>query len=312
MKLSFIARVATITALSGCFIVGLPGCGSKASQEEEPKVEQATDEPADDRATFESDGLSLKYDSSWENFGAALAPDGKDAKVYMQIYADGRTSSIDALAQTRGTDSDFGHTQDFKIINSWTIDGGTSVIHYDYTRDSGELISYVLGNNEEAGCGFLVSCIRGNADDPDIDDQTFNSLIKSIEYDPSGSDHAKAQKEAEEERAEIGAEAVGDNTANAPKTSAQASAKGKAKSYLNIMPFSKKGLVGQLTFDGFAKEDAEWGVEHCGADWSEQATRMATAHVGNNTYTHDELIDQLLSDGFTQEQAEHGVQSVGL
>ena len=35
--------------------------------------------------------------------------------------------------------------------------------------------------------------------------------------------------------------------------------------------FSRKGLIEQLEYEGFSNDDATYAVDHCGADWNEQA-----------------------------------------
>jgi len=43
----------------------------------------------------------------------------------------------------------------------------------------------------------------------------------------------------------------------------------KAKSYLEIIPFSRQGLIDQLEYDGFTYSQAVYGVDHCGVIWDE-------------------------------------------
>ncbi len=38
----------------------------------------------------------------------------------------------------------------------------------------------------------------------------------------------------------------------------------KAQSYLDFMSFSRKGLIEQLVYEGFTKEQAEYGVKAVG------------------------------------------------
>ena len=49
-----------------------------------------------------------------------------------------------------------------------------------------------------------------------------------------------------------------------------------AKDYLSYMPFSRQGLIDQLIFEGYTNDEATYGADNCGADWSEQIGR---AHV---------------------------------
>ena len=72
--------------------------------------------------------------------------------------------------------------------------------------------------------------------------------------------------------------------------------------------FSKKGLSGQLKAEGFTKEEREYGVENCGADWKEQAVKHAEQYMETMSFSKDSLIEQLKFDGFTKEEAEYGAE----
>lgn len=85
----------------------------------------------------------------------------------------------------------------------------------------------------------------------------------------------------------------------------------KAKSYLNVSSFSYKGLINQLEYEGFSTEEAEYGVDNCGADWNEQAAKKAQSYMKISSFSKSGLIDQLEFEGFTTEQAEYGVAAVG-
>ncbi len=86
-------------------------------------------------------------------------------------------------------------------------------------------------------------------------------------------------------------------------TTGQKQAYRKAQSYLDMMPFSYKGLIHQLEFEKFSTEDATWAADHCGADWNEQAVKKGESYLDLMGYSYDGLIDQLEFEGFTTEQA---------
>ena len=94
-------------------------------------------------------------------------------------------------------------------------------------------------------------------------------------------------------------------------TMGQKNALGSAESYLEIMPFSHSGLIGQLKYDGYTTEEATYAADNCGADWNEQAAKSAENYLELMSFSRQELIDQLVYDGFTQEQAEYGVTAAG-
>ena len=91
----------------------------------------------------------------------------------------------------------------------------------------------------------------------------------------------------------------------------QKNALGSAESYLEIIPFSHSGLIGQLEYDGYTTEEATYAADNCGADWNEQAAKSAENYLELMSFSRQELIDQLVYDGFTQEQAEYGVTAAG-
>ncbi len=95
------------------------------------------------------------------------------------------------------------------------------------------------------------------------------------------------------------------------ETIGQKNAVAKAKSYLDFMAFSRKGLIGQLEFEKFSHEEAVYGADHCGADWFEQAAKKAESYLDIMAFSRDGLIEQLEFEGFTHEEAVYGVESVG-
>jgi hypothetical protein len=86
----------------------------------------------------------------------------------------------------------------------------------------------------------------------------------------------------------------------------QRNALARAKSYLDLMAFSKQGLKDQLVFDGFSNSDAQFAVDHCGANWYEQAARSAREYA-KYAYSRNDLIEQLVYIKFTNDQAVYGV-----
>lgn len=90
-------------------------------------------------------------------------------------------------------------------------------------------------------------------------------------------------------------------------TDTQRNALRAAENYLDSMPMSKQGLIGQLEFDKFSREDSEWAVAHLKVDWNKQAERAGVQYVNTTGYSYEGLVDQLIQgDQFTRAQAEHG------
>lgn len=78
----------------------------------------------------------------------------------------------------------------------------------------------------------------------------------------------------------------------------------QAKLYIKYTPFSRPGLIKQLMHGaGFTREEANYAVDNCEADWEEQAELSAENYLTFFNIAIDELIDQLEYEGFTREQA---------
>jgi len=95
-------------------------------------------------------------------------------------------------------------------------------------------------------------------------------------------------------------------------TLSQQNAIGAAESYLNYTAFSKSGLVEQLEFEGFSKEDATFAVENIKVDWKEQAVKSGENYLDFSSFSRTGLIEQLEFEGFTTEQATYAVDQIGL
>lgn len=84
-----------------------------------------------------------------------------------------------------------------------------------------------------------------------------------------------------------------------------------AESYLAFTSFSRKGLIEQLEYEGFTKEEATYGADNCGADWNVQAVQSANNYLDFTSFSREGLIEQLEYEGFTSEQAIYGVDNCG-
>lgn len=100
---------------------------------------------------------------------------------------------------------------------------------------------------------------------------------------------------------------------SAPKeTTGQKNARSKAETYLDVIPFSRSGLIKQLNFDGFSNSDASYAVDAITVDWNQQSALKSKSYLDIMAFSRSGLITQLLFDGFTQSQAEYGASTTGL
>ncbi len=85
----------------------------------------------------------------------------------------------------------------------------------------------------------------------------------------------------------------------------------QAKLYLEVMPFSFKGLIEQLEYEGYSYSESVYGATNCGANWYEQAAKSASNYLELMPFSRSDLIDQLEYDGYTHDQAVYGVDRNG-
>ena len=93
-----------------------------------------------------------------------------------------------------------------------------------------------------------------------------------------------------------------------------------AQSYLNFAPFSKQGLIDQLSSeyaDNYPVDVAEFAINQLEkrgeVNWDEQCEKAAKSYLDMMPFSKEELIQQLSSDAgdqYTREQAERAVNKV--
>ena len=85
----------------------------------------------------------------------------------------------------------------------------------------------------------------------------------------------------------------------------------KAKEYLNVMSFSRQGLIEQLEFEGFSNEASVYAVDNITVDWNEQCAKKAEEYLNVMSFSREGLYEQLAFEGFSDEQIQYGLSSVG-
>jgi SOS response regulatory protein OraA/RecX len=108
----------------------------------------------------------------------------------------------------------------------------------------------------------------------------------------------------------IGGGGEGEQQADDGATLGEKNALAKAQSYLRYSAFSQKGLYDQLKYEGFEDSEAEYGVQHCGADWYDQAEKKGQAYLRSQSFSKEGLYKQLVYEGFTTDQARKAVDSI--
>jgi hypothetical protein len=101
-------------------------------------------------------------------------------------------------------------------------------------------------------------------------------------------------------------------------TSGQRNALRSAENYLSFAPFSRQGLIRQLSSeagDGYSVKDATYAADHVKVNWYEQAARAAKNYLEIAPFSRNRMIEQLESsagDNYTHAQAVYGAKKAGL
>lgn len=90
-----------------------------------------------------------------------------------------------------------------------------------------------------------------------------------------------------------------------------------AQDYLNVMAFSRLGLIDQLSSQygaSYPVDVATWAADNAGADWNAQAAKAAQQYLDTMSFSRQGLYDQLTSEyggKFTPDEANAGLAAVG-
>lgn len=109
-----------------------------------------------------------------------------------------------------------------------------------------------------------------------------------------------------------GKQTVGVTGEKSKFTKGQQEAIDSAEQYLATAPFSKAGLIRQLSSkagDGFPKKDATFAVNHIKVDWNHEAYLAAKQYLDLSSFSLSGLTKQLESsagDQYTHQQAVFG------
>ena len=94
------------------------------------------------------------------------------------------------------------------------------------------------------------------------------------------------------------------------ETTGEKNALNSAKTYLEIMNFSYKGIIDILAYDGYSESECKYAADNCGADWYEQAVGSARNYLSIMSFSRSGLIDILEYDGYTSDEAEYAASVV--
>ncbi len=152
------------------------------------------------------------------------------------------------------------------------------------------LICAVVITGVAVGCGDDVTDGGGNGGGRDKKEQ-------AAKQKPAGQEKPPAEEEPE-------------------VTSGQENALQAGQNYVDTLPFSKEGLIQQLSSsagDGYSKADATFAANNVDADWKAEAVEAAQNYLDTIPMSKDGLIQQLSSaagDKFTPAQARYAANKV--
>lgn len=164
--------------------------------------------------------------------------------------------------------------------------------------------------------GSIFSGVYGGSADTSDTSAAIDDAATSASAAKGSAAKADAAPATEETTA---AKPAAEKPAEPEGTVGQLQAYAAAKSYLDSgMGFSAASLLSQLTSsagNGFEQADAQWAIDHSGADWNEQAADAAKGYLDSGMgFSQASLTDQLTSSAgnqFTAEQAADAVAKSG-
>ncbi len=136
-------------------------------------------------------------------------------------------------------------------------------------------------------------------------------ILHSVTNSSSKDDTQVTQQPANVDESSTPAKAEEKPAPKSKETASQKNAVRSAKNYLKFSAFSRDGLIEQLEFEEFSRDDAVYGVDNSGANWTEQATQKAKSYLEFSAFSHDGLIEQLEFEGFSRDDAVSGADSSG-
>lgn len=84
-----------------------------------------------------------------------------------------------------------------------------------------------------------------------------------------------------------------------------------AQAYLETETYSPSALYLQLYGDGYQEADIDYALDHCGANWYENAAYCAMDWVASYYYSRGMLVEDLMNSGFTADEAAYGADYCG-
>lgn len=326
-----IALALLATGMTGCAAIsegGTDGAISSEGKTELSETGDATDvAPTQRLKEVQFENVALQVPESYQE----LTQDD-DSAVYFVDSATGDGVSISKVVLPEKVSSESAVLSVKSAVSNMPAALGVEDVEGEphFTSD-GDLPIYGLdafkgGDGKYYACRsagydqqtFYVVLAWCASDDPERLDSIADSLsyLEDPDYELSIMAYAdeygeEAAKNVMRESFEASQQEIVDK-AYAQATTSQKNAMKMAERYIELTPFSQSGLVDQLMFEGFSREDAEYGATYLVVNWFDQARLKAKDYMDLKPFSRSGLIEQLEFEGFTHEQAVAGADSVGL
>lgn len=152
---------------------------------------------------------------------------------------------------------------------------------------------------------LVVTVVGSSGNEPENVTPTSNNVTVEAPVSAENVDTSKTEKHDSDDTATTIVET------EAQLTLGEKNALASAKNYLRFTAFSYEGLISQLEFEQYSREEAVYAADHCGADWCEQALKSAKNYLSFSAFSYDGLIRQLEFEKYTNEQAVYAVDHCG-
>lgn len=298
-----------VLALALC-LACLPGCGGRATEGTPYDTKGTADreQSADSAVQSEdSSGIPLTwYGKGASSSGASGATEGSDDDLHLELGADGSAS---LRLGDEVHDATWRYYPEFDSVSTTG------------QRVTGIMID--LGSAHFVGMVNATTCALLMQEDTDnmlVFGCNKSDKLKDLDFDfgksesSSSSGKSSSSRGSSSSSSSSGSSGYSGGYSSSYATTGQQNALKKAESYLDhVGGFSKQSLTEQLEYEGFTSSEVDYAIEHCSADWYEQAAEKARRYMDMDYgFSRSSLLEQLEFEGFTSSEAEYGVSSVGL
>lgn len=288
--------------LCAALLAPIASCSSSDSNNVHPTTNfisyNLTEEYSDDYITY-------KYDKSWLDSSSRAFTISGDSKFYVSYsFFDEDKISNDAFidknipSDMTAEDCIYTNKNNVKFLKIWNNNTKT------YSHATSDCVIHVVF---EKCYDVHYQIIEDFLDNLII--KSPDAIITQVATKSTTKKNASAQKTRKTERTTTITITTTATTKSIP-TGCENALK-SAKSYVSHSAFSYNELIEQLEFEKYSHDEAVYGADNCGADWTAEALEQAQSYISHSAFSYSELYDQLIYEQFTAEQAQYAVDNCG-